>query len=70
MPKKGRSKAKKVGRARFRIEVGQKKPPTIKDVEQAIKKALAFQPTDLFRSRKTVTIVVEDEGGRWGPNSK
>ena len=67
MPKKARSKAKKVGRARIEIEVGQKKPPTIKDVEQAIKKALASQPTELFRSRKTVTIVVEDEGGHRGP---
>ena len=70
MPKKARSKAKKVGRGRFEIEVGQKKPPTIKDVEQAIKKALATQPTDLFRSRKTVTIVVEDEGGYLGPKRK
>jgi hypothetical protein len=70
MPKKARSKAKKVGRARFQIEVGQKKPPTIKDVEQAIKKALASQPTDLFRSRKTVTIVVEDEGGHRGPKQE
>lgn len=64
MPKKARSKApKKVGRAPIEVEVGQKKPPTIEDVEQAIKKALGSQPTDLFRSRKRVTIIVEDEGG-------
>ena len=69
-PKKARSKTKKAGPPRIQVEVGQNKPPTIKDVEQAIEKALASQPTDLFRSRKKVTIVVEDEGGHRGPKNK
>ncbi len=70
MLKKARSKApKKVVRVRLEVEVGKKNPPTIEDVEQAIRKALASQPTDLFRSKKKVTIVVEDEGG-WGLKHK
>jgi hypothetical protein len=71
MPKKARSKApKKVGTASITVEVGQEKPPTIADVEQAIKNALASQPTDLFSSRKKVTIVCEDEGGYRHPRPK
>lgn len=44
------------------IEVGKNKKPTVDDVELAIKKKLATQPTDFFKNTDTVIIVIEDEG--------
>jgi hypothetical protein len=41
-----------------------KKPPTTKDVELAIKKALDTQPTDFFKKTDVVIILSVEEGGR------
>lgn len=65
MPKKSSKKAPKRKRPaprRILIEVGKEKPPTLEDVELAIKEKLATQPTDFFRNTDTVIITIEDEG--------
>ena len=46
------------------IEVGRRKNATVEDVELAIKKKLATQPTDIFRNTDTIIIEILHEGGR------
>jgi len=65
MRKKSGKKAPKRKRPaprRILIEVGKEKPPTLEDIELAIKEKLATQPTDFFRNTDTVIIILEDIG--------
>jgi hypothetical protein len=62
-PKKKRRRARGGGLTALRIPISESKA-TSRDVELAIKKKLATEPTDLFRRNDTVIIVVEQFGGR------
>lgn len=62
-PKKKPRRAKGGGLRALRVPISESET-TSRDVELAIKKKLATQPTDLFRRNDTVVIVVEQFGGR------
>jgi hypothetical protein len=58
-PKKKPRRAKARGPRTLRIRISESET-TRQDIERAIKKKLATQPTDLFRSNDTLIIVVEE----------
>ena len=60
---KTKGKSTKAGGRTIRIRISASKATT-QNVEEAIADKLATQPTDLFRDRRKIILVIEKFGGR------